>query len=162
MSVTGQQPTLPGQLVVQRQTIDDASDFGRKLASAMAAQTFHENPWHEKRRGRSYVPLDLWTSKCVLVRAYKVQSSLVPKYTGPFRVLRRWKMCFRLQLENREDTVSVDRQRPFYEDETDHREPVTDVVDTRKNDIIDYLVDDVVIRRSNRRVSPPIRFGDTV
>ena len=53
--VTGQQPTLPGQLVVQRPTIDDASDFGRKLASAMAAQTFHEHPWHEKRRGRSYV-----------------------------------------------------------------------------------------------------------
>ena len=36
--VTGQQPTLPGQLVVQRPTIDDASNFGRKLASAMAAQ----------------------------------------------------------------------------------------------------------------------------
>ena len=52
--VTGQQPTLPGQLVVQRPTIDDASDFCRKLASAMAAQTFHENPWHEKRRGHSY------------------------------------------------------------------------------------------------------------
>ena len=160
--VTGQQPTLPGQLVVQRPTIDDASDFGRKLASAMAAQTFHENPWHEKRRGRSYVQLDLWTSKFVLVRADKVQSSLVPKYTGPFRVLRRWKKCFRLQLENRGYTVSVDRLRPFYEDETDHREPVTDVVDTRKNDIIDDLVDDVVIRRSNRTVSPPIRFGDTV
>ena len=95
--VTGQQPTLPGQLVVQRPTIDDASDFGRKLASAMAAQTFHENPWHEKRRGHSYAPLDLWTSKFVLVRADKVQSSLVPKYTGPFRVLRRWKKCFRLQ-----------------------------------------------------------------
>ena len=85
--VTGQQPTLPGQLVVQRPTIDDASDFGRKLASAMAAQTFHENPWHKKRRGHSYVPLDQWTSKFVLVRADKVQSSLVPKYTGPFRVL---------------------------------------------------------------------------
>ena len=48
--VTGQQPTLPDQLVVQRPTIDDASIFGRKLASAMSAQTFHENPWHEKRR----------------------------------------------------------------------------------------------------------------
>ena len=160
--VTGQQPILPGQLVVQTPTIDDASDFGRKLASAMAAQTFHENPWHEKRRGRSYAPLDLWTSKFVLVRADKVQSSLIPKYTGPFRVLRRWKKCFRLQLENREETVSVDRLRPFYEDETDHREPVIDVADTGKSDTIDDLVDDVVNRRSNRTVSPPIRFGDTV
>ena len=148
--------------MAQRPTIDDASIFGRKLASAMAAQTFHENPWHEKRRDRSYAPRDLWTSKCVLVCADKVQSSLVPKYTGPFRVLRLWKKCFRLQLENREDTVSVDRQRPFYEDETDHREPVTDVVDTGKNDIIDDHVDDLVVRRSNRTVSPPIRLGDSV
>ena len=29
--VTGQQPTLPGQLVVQRPTIDDASNFGWRL-----------------------------------------------------------------------------------------------------------------------------------
>ena len=48
--VTGQQPTLPGQLVVQRARSDDASTFGRQLASAMAAQTFDENPWHEKSR----------------------------------------------------------------------------------------------------------------
>ena len=160
--VTGQQPILPGQLVVQRPTIDDASNFGRKLASVLAAQIFHENPWHEKRRGFSYAPLDLWRAKCVLVRAYKVQSSLVPKYTGPFRVLRRWKKCFRLQLENREDTVSADRLRPFYEDETDHREPVTDVIDTGKSNTIDDHVDDLVVRRSNRTVSPRIRFGDTL
>ena len=80
--VTGQQPTLADQLVVQRPTIDDTSTFGRQLASARAAQTFHENPWHEKHRGRSNVPHDLWTVKCVLVRADKVQSSLVPKYAG--------------------------------------------------------------------------------
>ena len=150
--VTGQQPTLPGQLVVQRPTIDDASIFGRKLSSDMAAQTFHDNPGHEKRRGRS------WTSTCVLVRADKVQSSLVPKYTGPFQVVRRWKKCFRLQLENREDTVSVDRLH----DQPAHREPVTDVVDTGKSDIIDYHVDDLVVRRSNGTVSPPFRFGVSV
>ena len=102
------------QLVVRRPTIGDASNFGRKLTSSMAAQTFHENPRQEKCRGRSNAPLDLWTTNCVLVRADKVQSSLFPKYTGPFRVLRSWKKCFSLQLENREDTVSVDRLRPSY------------------------------------------------
>ena len=71
--VTGQQPTLPGQLVVQRPTIDDTSIFGRKLASAMAAQTFHENPWHEKRRGRSYAPRDLWTSKCAQIKCAQIK-----------------------------------------------------------------------------------------
>ena len=51
----------------------------------------------------------------------KQQPSLEPKYTGPFRVLRRWGKCFRLRLENRDDNVSVDRLRPFYEEDTGRR-----------------------------------------
>ena len=95
MLVTGQQPALPGQLVVSRANIDDASAFGKELASAMAAQTFRENPWHGKEKLRTRVPQDLWTTKHVLVRVDKLQPSLEPKYTGPFRVLRRWGKCFR-------------------------------------------------------------------
>ena len=58
MLVTGQQPALPGQLVTQRADIDDASTFERQLSSAMAAQSFNENPWHDKRRIRSHTPRD--------------------------------------------------------------------------------------------------------
>ena len=55
---------------------------------------------------------DVWTAKCVLVRADEVQSSLIARYTGPLRVLRRWKKWFRLQLENREDiALSTDDDR---------------------------------------------------
>ena len=111
----GQQLAPPGQLVVSRANIDDASAFGKELASAMAAQTFRENPWHVNEKLRTRVPQDIWTTKHVLVRVDKLLSSLDPKYTGPFRVLRRWGKCFRLRLENR-DTVSVDRLRPFYEE----------------------------------------------
>ena len=117
--VTGQQPTLPGQLVVQRANIDDASVYGKELASAMSSQRFTENPWHGQEKTRNKAPHDLWTARHVLVRADKVQPSLEPKYTGPFRVLRRWGKVFRLRLENRDDTVSVDRLRPFYEAERD-------------------------------------------
>ena len=88
--VTGQQPALPGQLVVSRANIDDASAFGKELASAMAAQTFRENPWHGKEKLCTRVPQDLWVTKLVLVRVDKQQPSLEPKYTGHFRVLRRW------------------------------------------------------------------------
>ena len=49
MLVTGQQPALPGQLVVSRANIDDASAFGKELASAMAAQTFMRTPGMERR-----------------------------------------------------------------------------------------------------------------
>ena len=88
--VTGQQPALPGQLVVQRASIDDASVYGRELASAMSAQRFTDNPWHGKEKARATVPQYLWTARQVLVRADKVQPSLQPKYTGPYRVLRRY------------------------------------------------------------------------
>ncbi len=80
--VTGQQPALPSQLVVERSNIDNASSFGRELSSAMANQHFVENPWHDKK-SRARVPDDLWTAKRVLVRADKVQPSLAPKYTVP-------------------------------------------------------------------------------
>ena len=117
--VTGQQPALPGQLVVQRSVIDDASVYGRELASAMSAQRFTGNPWHGQGKRRSKVPQDLWTARQVLVRADKVQPSLQHKYSGPFRVLRRWGKVFRLQMEHRDETVSVDRLRPFYVDDSD-------------------------------------------
>ena len=117
--VTGQQPALPGQLVVQRSVIDDASVYGREFASAMSAQRFTDNPWHGQEKRRSKVPQDLWTARQVLVRADKVQPSLQPKYSGPLRVLRRWGKVFRLQMEHRDETVSVDRLRPFYVDDSD-------------------------------------------
>ena len=52
MLVTGQQPALPGQLVIQKASIDDAP-------------------------------------ACLVVHRDKIQPSLVPKYTGSFKTLRR-------------------------------------------------------------------------
>ena len=89
--ITGQQPALPGQLVVERPNIDNASSFGREISSAMANQRFVENPLHGKKNSRARVPDDLWTAKRVLVRADLVQPSLAPKYTGPYCVLHRWR-----------------------------------------------------------------------
>ena len=56
--------------------------------------------------------------KEMLVRVYKVQCSLDPNYTGPFRVVRRWSKCFRILFEHRYDDVSVDSLQ-FYQNETD-------------------------------------------
>ena len=169
MLVTGQQPALPGQLVVPRANIDDASAFGKELASAMAAQTFRENPWHGKEKLRTRVPQDLWTTKHVLVRVDKVQPSLEPKYTGPFRVLRRWGKCFRLRLENRDDNVSIDRLRPFYEDDTgrcsqtgqttNNADIGSTIAESENNPVNDPEQLPTLGSRSKRIVRPPNRFG---
>ena len=75
--VTGQPLTLPGQLVLQRAEIDDASIYGRQLASAMAALRFTQNPWHGKKNVRAKVPQALWTVKRVLLRSDKVSLTAV-------------------------------------------------------------------------------------
>ena len=152
--VTGQQPALPGQLVVERSNIDNASSFGRELSSAMENQRFVENPWHGKTNSRASVPDDLWTAKRVLVRADKVQPSLAPKYTGPYRVLHRWRKCFRLQLDNKSDSVSIDRLRPFYEDETLRSASPETVNSSAADDGLPALVS-----RSRRNLRPPHRLG---
>ena len=152
--VTGQQPALPGQLVVERSNIDNPSAFGRELSSAMADQRFVENPWHDKKKSRARVPDDLWTAKRVLVRADKVQPSLAPKYTGPYRVLHRWSKCFRVQLDNKTDTVSIDRLRPFYEDETPRSASNETVNSSADDDVLPAL-----ISRSRRNLQPPHRLG---
>ena len=169
MLVTCQQPALPGQLAVSRANIDDASAFGKELASAMAAQTFRENPWHGKEKLRARVPQDLWMTKLVLVRVDKQQPSLEPKYTGPFRVLRRWGKCFRLRLENRDDNVSVDRLRPFYEEDTGCRSQTGQT--TNNADIGSAIAEEenkpvndpeqlpTLGSRSKRTVHPPNRLG---
>ena len=169
MLVTGQQPALLGQLVASRANIDDASAFGKELASAMAAQTFRENPWHRKEKLRTRVPQDLWTTKHVLVRVDKPQPSLEPKYTGPFRVLGRWGKCSRLRLENRDDNVSVDRLRPFYEEDTGRRSQTgqtsnnadigSAIAEKENKPVNDPDQLPTFGRRSKRTVRPPNRLG---
>ena len=152
--VTGQQPALPGQLVVERSNIDNASSFGRELSSAMANRRFVENPWHDKKKSRALVPDDLWTAKRVLVRADKVQPSLAPKHTGPYSVLHRWRTCFRVQLDNKSDCVSIDRLRPFREDETLRSASPETVNSIAPDDVLPALTS-----RSRRNLRPPRRLG---
>ena len=53
-------------------------------------------------------------AKYVLVRKDENHiPSLSPKYNGPYKVLQRQEKAYVLDLENKVDTVSVDRLIPF-------------------------------------------------
>ena len=145
---------FPGLLVFERSNIDDASSFGRELSSAMANQRFVENPWHDKKNSRARFRDNLWTAKRVLVRVDKVQPSLAPKYTSPYRVLRRWRKWFRVQLDNKADYVSIDRLRPFYEDETPRS-----TSNGTANSGADAEVLPALASRSRSNLRPPHRLG---
>lgn len=39
---------------------------------------------------------------------------LEPPYRGPYRILQRYPKCFKLDLDGRQDTVSLDRLKPAF------------------------------------------------
>nr|VZI26689.1 unnamed protein product [Spirometra erinaceieuropaei] len=57
----------------------------------------------------SYLEKDLATCSHVYYRCDRVRRPLEPPYDGPFRVLSRGMKTFRIQRDNREEVVSVDR-----------------------------------------------------
>ena len=113
--VLGQQPVLPGQLVIPRKEIADPTAFSERLALAMKAQVFNGNPWHGGDHSSRPVPTSLKNTSCVLVRNDRFQGSLAPKYNGPFEVLARSDKYFTILRYEHHDKISVDRLKPFHE-----------------------------------------------
>ena len=73
---------------------------------------------------------------------------------GPYCVLHRWRKCFRVQLDNKIDTVSIDRLRPFYEDEALRSASNETVNSSADDDVLPAL-----ISRSRRNLQPPHHLG---
>jgi len=66
----------------------------------------------------SYVDKRLHTCTHVLVRNDKVKRSLQPQYDGPFQIISRTDKTFTIQMNNRKETISIDRVKAAWmEDE---------------------------------------------
>ena len=89
LMVTGQLPALPGHLVIPRDDIPNHSAFSERLSEAKRAQPFIGNPWHGGESSLHYTLQNLAEAAEVLVRRDRLQSSLAPKFDGPFRVVSR-------------------------------------------------------------------------
>ena len=113
--VMGQQPDLPGQIVMPKENISDPSDFAKELHKSLSSQPVVKNPWHGGEKRRAYIPEGLKSCKYVLLRVDATKPSLSLRYRGPYQVLRRDEKTFLIQLENSTEVVSIDRLKPFYE-----------------------------------------------
>ena len=80
--------------------------------------------WHGEESRRLFVHTELPTATHVLVRVDAHKSPLQAPYKGPFKVLERHVKYFKLDLGNREDTVSIDRLKPAFMDEPLQDAPV--------------------------------------
>ena len=66
------------------------------------------------KKRKDFIPKALMRTEKVLVRMDAKNPSLAARYNGPYTVLERNDKSFILQLEERTDSVSIDRLVPFY------------------------------------------------
>jgi hypothetical protein len=106
-SVFGSQPVLPGQFLTAPEAPSPTflEDFQGLLASRTSRPTDHHTP----PAAPESLPDDLLQARFVLVRQDGVRPPLAPLYTGPFKVLERSTHFFKLQLGDKQDTVSTHR-----------------------------------------------------
>mgnify|MGYP003483420928 FL=1 len=82
-------------------------------------------------RHGSFVPKDLMTCAFVFVRHDAVRTPLQAPYDGPFKVLHRADKYFILDVNGRQDSVSIDRLKPAYMDDISPSTPSTGPYVTR-------------------------------
>ncbi|XP_029644577.1 uncharacterized protein LOC115218783 [Octopus sinensis] len=82
----------------------------------------HQNP-------PSSVPSDLNSWTHVFIRDDSVKGPLVSPYKGPFRVISRTPKVFKLEINGRSETVSVDRlKRAYFEVSTSFNDPTATTI----------------------------------
>ena len=112
-AVYGSPLTLPGELVDVPELLPDA--FLRKVNRAIDG--FDVPPPHHVRPvSPVQLPSALLTAKYVVFREDAVISSLAPRYRGPYLVIDRQSKYFRLQIDSKQDVVSLDRMKPVFSD----------------------------------------------
>nr|VZI36753.1 unnamed protein product [Spirometra erinaceieuropaei] len=71
----------------------------------------------------SFIPPDLDKCDFVLDRHDALRRPLQPPYDGPYKVLRRSDKDVVIERNGKTDTVSIDRVKPAYIDDSDHSSP---------------------------------------
>ena len=106
---------LPGQFfdVSARSSVNPTSDLVCKLKQTMQKLQATPTKLHTRT---TYVSKKLDTCTHVFVRQDHVQKPLDMPYKGPYRVIHRTRKYFILDLDGRQDSVSLDRVKPAFID----------------------------------------------
>lgn len=111
--VYGEPLRLPGEFFNPSTNLDmDVTDFASRLRRHMANLSPVPASWHTRKT--FYVPKDLLSSEYVYLRQGPSRKSLEAPYSGPYRVLERCQKTFKLDIQGKESTVTIDRLKPAY------------------------------------------------
>ncbi|KAJ8046831.1 hypothetical protein HOLleu_05637 [Holothuria leucospilota] len=154
---------LPGQFFDKPDdsTLSDPSNYVHRLKSAMTS-LIPTSPRVPTNR-TTHVNTNLNTCTHVFIRRDAVRKPLQPPYDGPFQVLERNDKVFKLDVNGRHETLSIDRLKAaHFEPEVDgpvtnHSDPAPPVSITPSPS----TTTPVRTTRSGRRVHWPKRLLDT-
>lgn len=118
----GEPLRLPGELVMPTGHKDNQLDYVAQLRRKMAALS--PVPASRHSQPATFIFKDLPTATHVFLRDDTVRRPLQPPYTGPYKVLIRRDKTLTLDINGRESTVSIDRVKPAYVDDSEQL-PVT-------------------------------------
>ena len=93
----------------------DCSNYATRLVTQM--RNLYPTPTRPAN-GISYIPSDLSTAQYVFLRIDSVRRPLAPHYTGPHPVIQRSPKTFVIDISGRRETVSIDRLKPAFVEET--------------------------------------------
>ena len=122
--VYGTNLRLPGgYFTPQEDCHTDPIPFVSDLKKHM--RSLHAIPPRHTTRPHVHVSDSLSTTTHVFIRHDAVRKPLQPPYDGPYRVLARNDKYYTLDLNGRQDTVSIDRLKPAYIEQTPPDTPTT-------------------------------------
>ena len=109
---------LPGEFFTPASTtsLPDPSEYLNKLKTLFRNIT-PTSP--RPNTSNTNIPPELSTATHVFIRHDAVRKPLQPPYDGPYPIVKRTNKYFTIKLNNRTDTVSIDRLKPAHLDSTD-------------------------------------------
>jgi transposase InsO family protein len=105
---------LPGEFFVSPESTPDHATLLTRLRSSMRSLAPVPATWHTVRPTRHHRALD--TCQQVFIRHDALRSPLQRPYDGPFKVLARRDKFFMVDVNGREQSISVDRLKPAFTD----------------------------------------------
>ena len=104
---------IPGQILSSSvlKSTDDPSNFVTSLRTVM--NSLQAVPPRSQER-KSYIKSALSTCTHVFIRYDGVRSSLQRPYNGPYRVIKRQKKHFTVNVNGQHKVISLDRLKPAY------------------------------------------------
>lgn len=109
----GQPLRIPGELFVPISAPNniDTSDFIIKLRENMR-NTFPTDSRDSHRN--IFIPKDLKDCEYAFIRVDKVKTGLQQPYEGPFKILRRTRKFYTLDVKGKNTSIAIDRLKPAF------------------------------------------------